>query len=244
MPRIFQIAAGAFAAALAFTSVASFAAGSSDPETDQVKSRVVERLGVRPTTVAKTPFGLWEISVAPDQVFYVDGNVRYLLLGNAVDIATRENLTEKRIAEISRVGWKTLPQKDAIRVVHGSGRYQVAVFADATCMYCRLLESYFAKMNDVTVYTYVFPMKQSRNLAKNVVCAKNPGAAWGNLMTKGVKPAEANCDDSVLDRNTVLSQKIGVAGTPTLIFPDGSRLGGVPSYENLVKALRERNPGK
>lgn len=61
-------------------------------------------------------------------------------------------------------------------------------------------------------------------------------------MTKGVKPAEANCDDSVLDRNTVLSQKIGVAGTPTLIFPDGSRLGGVPSYENLVKALRERNP--
>ena len=109
---------------------------------------------------------------------------------------------------------------------------------------CRVLESYFAKMNDVTVYTYVFPMKQSRNLAKNVVCAKNPGAAWGNLMTKGVKPAEANCDDSVLDRNTVLSQKIGVAGTPTLIFPDGSRLGGVPSYENLVKALRERNPGK
>lgn len=102
MPRISQIAAGAFAAALAFTSVASFAAGSSDPETDQVKSRVVERLGVRPTTVAKTPFGLWEISVAPDQVFYVDGNVRYLLLGNAVDIATRENLTEKRIAEISR----------------------------------------------------------------------------------------------------------------------------------------------
>lgn len=173
MPRISQIAAGAFAAALAFTSVASFAAGSSDPETDQVKSRVVERLGVRPTTVAKTPFGLWEISVAPDQVFYVDGNVRYLLLGNAVDIATRENLTEKRIAEISRVDWKTLPQKDAIRVVHGSGRYQVAVFADATCMYCRLLESYFAKMNDVTVYTYVFPMKQSRNLAKNVVCAKN-----------------------------------------------------------------------
>lgn len=69
MPRISQIAAGAFAAALAFTSVASFAAGSSDPETDQVKSRVVERLGVRPTTVAKTPFGLWEISVAPDQVF-------------------------------------------------------------------------------------------------------------------------------------------------------------------------------
>lgn len=137
MPRISQIAAGAFAAALAFTSVASFAAGSSDPETDQVKSRVVERLGVRPTTVAKTPFGLWEISVAPDQVFYVDGNVRYLLLGNAVDIATRENLTEKRIAEISRVDWKTLPQKDAIRVVHGSGRYQVAVFADATCMYCR-----------------------------------------------------------------------------------------------------------
>ena len=112
MPRISQIAAGAFAAALAFTSVASFAVGSSDPETDQVKSRVVERLGVRPTTVAKTPFGLWEISVAPDQVFYVDGNVRYLLLGNAVDIATRENLTEKRIAEISRVDWKTLPQKD------------------------------------------------------------------------------------------------------------------------------------
>ena len=59
---------------------------------------------MRPTTVAKTPFGLWEISVAPDQVFYVDGNVRYLLLGNAVDIATRENLTEKRIAEISPRG--------------------------------------------------------------------------------------------------------------------------------------------
>ena len=41
---------------------------------------------------------------------------------------------------------------------------------------------------------------------------EEPGRGLGNLMTEGLaKPAEANCDDSVLDRTWCLSQKIGVA---------------------------------
>ena len=48
--------------------------------------------------------------------------------------------------------------------------------------------------------------------------------------------------EQLADTGFVL-MKERVAGTPTLVFPDGSRLGGVPSYDDLVKELRKRNPG-
>ena len=243
--KVCEVALGRKLAGLAAAALIALSsgAGAVPAGEEQVKALVASRLGVRPASVSRTPFGLWEVSVLPDRVFYVDPSVRYLILGEAVDIETRENLTKARAERISRVDWKSLPKEDAIRVKHGSGRYRVAVFADATCVYCRLLESHFAKMQDVDVYTYVFPMKHSRPVAKNVVCAKDPGAAWTGLMVKGEKPAETSCDDSVLDRNSALAVRIGVAGTPTLVFPDGSRLGGVPSYDELVKELRKRNPG-
>lgn len=209
------------------------------PDAASVSARVQSVLGVKPASVARRPFGLWEVVVTPDQVIYVDDTVRYAVSGHVVDLATMEDLTQARIAELSRIDWKSLPLGDALKSVHGSGRYEVAVFADATCVFCRKLENYFARMDDVTVYTFVFPMKNSREVSRDIVCAKDAPKAWTDLMARGVKPASASCDDSVLERNAELSRRLGVTGTPTLFFPNGERLGGVPSFDDLREVLRE-----
>lgn len=204
-----------------------------------VSARVASILGVKPASVAKKPFGLWEVVLSADRVIYVDDGVRHAFTGSVIDLKTMQNLTEARVRELSRIDWKTLPLGDALKVVHGSGKYKVAVFADATCMYCKKLEDYFAKMGDVTVYTFVFPMRNSRAISRDVICSKDAPRAWTELMTRGVKPAAGSCDDSVLERNAALSRKLGVSGTPTLFFPSGERLGGVPSLEDLKAILRK-----
>ncbi len=222
------------AAAVFMTGAAQAAVTASD-----MKSRAAARLGAAPSEVRKMPFGLWEIVMGADQIFYADEQLRYLIQGDVIDLAARENLTQKRKDALLKVDWKSLPEANALKAVHGSGRYEVAVFADASCMYCRLLESYFAKMQDVTVRTYVFPMRQSRDLAEGVICAPDPAKAWSALMLRNEKPEKRVCDASELDRNAALAAKIGVTGTPTIVFPDGSRFGGVPPEEDLVRAIRK-----
>ena len=202
-------------------------------EEGAVSARVTAVLGMKPAYVTKKPFGLWEVVLSPNRIIYVDDQVRHAFAGRVINLETMTDLTQARIEELSRIDWASLPLRDAIKVVHGSGKHEVAVFADAACIYCRRLESYFSKISDVTVYTFIFSMKNSRNLSRGIVCSRNAPQAWTDLMIKGKQPVAGECDDSLLDRNDALSKKLGVTGTPTIFFPSGERLGGVPSFEDL-----------
>ena len=58
-------------------------------------------------------------------------------VGRMVDVRTQENLTEKRINELTRVDFDKLPLERAIVTVKGSGARKVAVFSDPDCPYCK-----------------------------------------------------------------------------------------------------------
>ena len=208
----------------------------------QLTARVKRQLKISPAIVTKMPFGLWEVATSDNRVFYVDDGVRYVFSGTVTDLSLGKNITQERIDSLSRVEWRNLPLSDAVTTKRGTGTLKVAVFADASCVFCRQLETYFNRMKDVTVYTFVYPMRRSRELARTVVCSPNPSQAWTRLMVLGetgsVSPA---CNDSVLDRNAALAEKIRVTGTPTIVFPNGQRLDGVPSYDSLVKLLKDNS---
>lgn len=192
--------------------------------------------------ISKTPVnGLYEVRVNGTDIFYTDAEANYLIQGNLIDTRQRRNLTEERIEKLTAVSFDSLPLKDAFTIVRGNGKRKVAVFADPNCGYCKRFERDLEKVNNVTVYTFLYPIlsADSAEKSKNIWCAKDKGKTWQDWMYRDQQPAAASCDVSAITRNLELGRKHKISGTPTLIFADGSRVPGAINTQQIEKYLSD-----
>jgi len=198
----------------------------------------LERLypGTAFEAVAATPVaGLAEVVMGAN-VAYVDASGRYFLFGRLFDMQTQRDLTAERLDRLSAIDFATLPLEAAIKTVRGSGRRTLAVFSDPDCPYCRTLEQALAELDDVTLYTFLFPVAalhpDARDKAIAIWCAPDRARAWSHAMTHGVVPAAGACDHPV-DRIVALGVRLRIQGTPTLFAGDGRRMVGAQSSSAL-----------
>jgi len=184
--------------------------------------------------------GLYEVRVGTD-VFYTDAKGNYLIQGELIDTKARRNLTEDRIAKITAVDFSALPIKDAFTIVRGDGKRKVAVFEDPNCGYCKRFERDMQKVDNVTVYLFLYPIlsPDSAEKSRNIWCAKDKVAAWQDMMVRDKNPAAASCDTNALQRNLAFGKKHKITGTPTLIFADGIRVPGAIGAQDVEKRLAE-----
>ncbi|MFZ1500312.1 MAG: DsbC family protein [Giesbergeria sp.] len=191
--------------------------------------------------VQSTPMpGLYEVRMGTD-VFYTDAKGNYLIQGELIDTKARRNLTEDRIAKLSAVDFAALPLADAFTVVHGTGARKLAVFEDPNCGYCKRFERDLQKVQDVTIYTFLYPIlsPDSAEKSRNIWCAKDRVAAWQDHMLRDKVTPPASCDTSALQRNLAFGKKFKITGTPTLIFVDGSRVPGAINDTEVEKRLAQ-----
>lgn len=213
-----------------------------DQASDKLKAVLQDRLGTDAQIkgIAKTPVpGLYEVNLGT-QVIYSNASGDYVLLGDLVDTRTRANLTQARLAELNKVDFASLPLGDAVKVVKGNGKRKIAVFSDPNCPYCRKLEQSLKSIDNVTVYTFLYPVltPDSTVKSKAVWCSADRGKAWEAWMIERKSPGGAgNCDTTAIDKNLALGQKLGVTGTPTIILADGRRLPGALPTEQLEKEI-------
>lgn len=237
------LAAGLCASALLIGTAASAAPNPGELE-QTIAAKFQARAGQKPRLVTRTPVaGVWEVIVGR-RIFYTDTDVKYLIAGQLFDIQTRANITQERMENVaSRLDWKSLPLKDAIKVVYGKGERKVAVFTDINCSYCSKLETFLRQVGNVTVYNFIFPILNSRDAAEKLMCAKNPAQVFQDHMLNGsvIPAAPQKCDTSMLDRNLKLGRSWGFTGTPTIIFPDGQVAPGALPPAQLEQALQETN---
>ena len=174
-----------------------------------------------------------------NQIIYLDENAQHMFIGSMVRLKDQKNLTKDLVLKQNSIDWKQLPLKDAIKTVKGNGKQQLAIFSDPNCPYCKKLEAELDKLNDVTIYTFIYPLKsQSIAVSKHVWCDPNQAYAWKNLLQKNVQPKEKTCANSI-ERNLALGRKLGVEGTPTLIFETGFKMTGVRSAEEIQLIWKE-----
>lgn len=189
------------------------------------------------THIVKTPYsGLYEIIVG-DQILYTDANGLYIFDGNIIDAGSRSNITEQRRQKLFAVNFKDLPLDLALKKVKGNGKRKLAIFQDPNCGYCKKLEKELAKVSDVTLYLFLYPMFQGSDvLIRNVLCAREPVKAWDDLMLNGIAPDNATCQTNT-DKVAALSKKLRITGTPNLIFGDSTQVPGYLPAEELEKRL-------
>lgn len=187
--------------------------------------------------VVKTPYaGLYEVVIG-EQLLYTDEHGLYLFDGSVIEVKTRTDLSEQRRHQLFAIEFDKLPLDLAVKKVKGNGKRKMAYFTDPNCGYCKKLEKELSKVNDVTLYLFLYPIFQGSDVAvRNVLCAKNPAKAWDELMLNGIQPASASCKTGT-EKVMALGQKLHVNGTPNLIFADGTQAPGYLPSEELEKHL-------
>ncbi|WP_336933611.1 DsbC family protein [Acinetobacter bereziniae] len=171
-----------------------------------------------------------------NQIVYINEDAQHIFVGSMIRLKDQHNLTKDLVVEKNTVDFKSLPFNDAVKTVRGNGKRQLAIFSDPNCPYCKTLEGNLAKLNDVTIYTFIYPIKaQSILPAKQVWCSANREYAWKNLIQNGVKPtAPANCPTPI-ERNLELGKKLALHGTPAIIFSNGYKAMGAYPAEEIEK---------
>ena len=192
--------------------------------------------------ISATPMaGLYEVRVGTD-VFYSDAKGNYLIQGELIDTQAHRNLTEDRLNKLTAVDFNSLPFKDAIKVVRGDGSRKIAVFEDPNCGYCKRFEKDLQGVNNITVYTFLYPILSPDSVEKsrNIWCAKDPGKEWADHMTKGkdAPAASASCDVAAVQRNMEFGRRYKITGTPTIFFADGTRVPGAITGAELEKRIK------
>lgn len=216
-------------------------AAQADQTTDKLKATLQARLGDADIkSIEKTPVpGLYEVNLG-QQIIYTDSTGNYLLMGDLMDTRTRTNLTQARLSETNKIDFAKLPFEDAVKVVKGNGARKIAVFSDPNCPYCKQLESTLKGVDNVTIYTFLYPIlsPDSTVKSKSIWCSKDRSMAWEGWMLDHTSPTAAgSCDTSVLDKNVKLGQSMKVDGTPTVFLADGRRLPGAIPADQLEKEL-------
>ncbi|WP_118184954.1 DsbC family protein [Paraburkholderia phosphatilytica] len=215
-----------------------------DQTTDKLKATLQSRIGDDATikSISKSPIpGLYEVNLGTE-IVYSDANGDYLFIGDIVDAKSRKNLTQARMTEINRIDFASLPFANAVKVVKGDGSRKIAVFSDPNCPYCHQLENTLKTMDNVTVYTFLYPVLSPDSTVKSkaIWCSPDRAKAWESWMLDRHAPTAAGtCNTAAIDSNLALGQAMKVDGTPTVFLADGRRLPGAVSGDQLNKAMNE-----
>ena len=209
-----------------------------------IRKNLSERIPQIPKIEEITPTplaGIYELRLSTNEIYYTDAAGNYLIQGNLIDTKSKRNLTEERESKLSAIDFSTLPLKDAITIVHGNGKRKLAVFEDPNCGYCKRFERDLAKVDNVTVYLFLLPVLGPGSVEKSrqVWCAKDPAAAWKDLMMRDIAPASTACNTAAIDRNLDFARRYKITGTPTLIAQDGARVPGAINTTQIEKLLAD-----
>ena len=137
----------------------------------------------------------------------------------------------------------TIKDSDKIIYKAQNEKYQVHVFTDVDCPYCRKLHNSIGQMNDlgISVKYLASPLASLHPKAQakmqKIWCADDRNQAMDDYNDSGTIADASNCDNPVADQ-LAISKQLGVTGTPAIFLSDGTHLPGfLPADKLLSKIL-------
>ena len=193
------------------------------------------------SSIKQTPYsGLFEVYL-DGQLLYADAKAQYIFTGDVIDLKNRRNLTQARLNQLQAVSWDTLPLNNALKTVKGTGARKLVVFSDVDCPYCRKFEEELTKVDNITVYTFLYPIEglhpKAVQTSKQIWCAPDRNKAWDEYISGGKVPSNDGKCANPVDETIALGIKLKVSGTPTIIFANGQRVPGMVPAAQLERLL-------
>jgi thiol:disulfide interchange protein DsbC len=213
---------------------------------DQDYSAVEEKMRTlapqaKSIAISETPIdGLLMVQINGD-IVYATADGKYLIQGRVVDMETREDLTEGAKSEVRRELLASVDSTKQITFAPEKPAYDLMVFTDIDCGYCRKLHAQMAEYNQqgIAIHYMAFPRAGVGSLsyekAVSVWCASDQRAALTQAKL-GEEPAPAQCDNPI-DEQYQLGLDLGVSGTPSLLTADGQMIPGYVPPDQLRERL-------
>ena len=232
-----------FAALLANLSMtAAFADVAAEKDFNAVEEKL-RTLAPNATTIAvsESPIeGILQVQINSD-IIYVTANGQYLLQGQIMDIDTRTNITDQAKSGI-RLGLLTdLKREEQITFAPEQAKYDLLVFTDIDCGYCRKLHNQMAEYNEagIAIHYMAFPRagigSTSFDKFVSVWCSDDQQAAL-TLAKNGGEPEPQECPNPIAEQYN-LGHELGVTGTPALVTDDGTLIPGYMPPAQLRQRL-------
>lgn len=223
----------------------AFTAGGVGANDEQVRQAVSPFLDAsRAIQVSETPLrGIKAVRAGLDLI-YVSEDGRYVIGGPIVDTHEARNLTEQALnqarADVMQAHRDSTPLFDFPAT---ESRYEVVVFTDLDCGYCRRLH---ANLDDyhaagVSLRYVMLPRAgiDSASYQKTVhaACAENPEQAITEAMT-GAEPVALQCEHPI-GQHMALARAMRINMTPMLLLEDGRLLKGAYPPADLLAELQK-----
>lgn len=189
--------------------------------------------------------GLYAVYYGDLEPIYVSKDGQYFIYGDLFQITSNgiSNLTNINLAERRKEIIAQIPNKDFISFKAENEKYQVTVFTDVDCGYCKKLHKNIKEYNElgITINYAAFPRSgigtSSFSKMVGAWCSINPKQSITKL--KNNESIDMSfCNNQPVAKQFVIGQKLGINGTPSIFLSDGSFLPGYISPEDLLKELK------
>jgi thiol:disulfide interchange protein DsbC len=213
--------------------------------TDDTVRQAIKNVLPNVTVDAITPApmaGISEVLIGT-KLFYITNDGKYIFDGTLMELATRTDLSEKRLSSVRHELLNKVSEKDMIIFPADKPRHTLTVFTDIDCGYCRKLHNDMAKYNDegITVRYMLFPRSgpntPSYYKAVSVWCSDDQRDALTRAKA-GEEMPRSTCDNPV-KASLDLGHQLGVTGTPALLLEDGQLLPGYVPPKKLAAVLEK-----
>jgi len=199
--------------------------------------------GVKVEGVLATPVpGIFEVRFRGSdgaRIVYTDAQATHIIVGDLIDARTDRNLTEERLRRVSAISMDSLPYELAVKVQRGNGKRTLVVFSDPYCPACLEFEKTLARVEDITIYYFMYPVirPELADHSRAVWCSPDRVKAWLDLAQRRKPPAANPKCEAPIEKILALGSKLGVRSTPTLFFANGERLRGGTTAAQLQSLL-------
>lgn len=193
--------------------------------------------------VSETPVaGILQVQIQGD-IVYTSSDGRYLFQGRLVDLDTRADLTEQAKAVQRLELMKGIDESKQIAFEPEDPDYELVVFTDIDCGYCRKLHAQMAEYNEqgIGIRYMSFPRagigSNSYNKYVSVWCSDDQRLALTEAKS-GNDPDPLQCENPVAEQYQ-LGIAMGVTGTPALLMNDGQLIPGYVPPDKLKARLEQ-----
>ena len=194
--------------------------------------------------------GIYKVYYGDIQPLYVSASGNYFMCGQMFKIDRQNankpvinNITDKDIATRRQSLMQEIKTSELISFESKRQQYELTVFTDVDCGYCRKLHKEIKQYNDlgITIRYAAFPRSGlGTNAFTKMVgawCSDDSKKAITNLKN-GKNPSLSFCDSQPVAKHYAIGKKLGVTGTPAIITETGDLLPGYYSAEDLLKKLK------